>query len=250
MRQGIHRIAQFGLAGLQYRLRELDVVDVHADHVKTLYRTVVCFVRHRTYAKPAALAVRMRNRSFVGDGFTRQCARDEWISQLRGLDAKYLCRGPANGLFAAPPVVAQECVVDKRVTTIHIEIGDRFGNVVGEQTQLPFLLAQVFAQHDIIIDVGENRIDTCHLRIVGLVRNDVAAYPACSAARKIGEPFIGCAFTRKPFFKVRAYCIDDLITESFLDNFSDDRLFCDASPLFTRAIVKTYQSVSADITDR
>ncbi len=151
-------------------------------------------------------------------------------------------------LRLAHPV--RERLVDERVFERAVEVGDRAGNVVGEQPQLDFLRLQRVADADVVLDVGHHREcagDPGADLAVGEQRD---AHPAQLAARLAVAPLVGDGRARERALDVALHLGRSLAGEHVAQHAAEEVVGRDADPVAERLVGEAHLELPVEIEDR
>ena len=148
---------QLLLARRQRLLGELEIVDVVLGAIQAAYRAGGIEVGRDAAVHPPPLPVRADADALVVDVLAFLRALDDRAQERVDVVRHDLVGRLAVDLVlrAAHPV--GERLVDEGVLEFPVEIGDRAGNVVGEQPQLRFLRLQRLADADVVLDIVDHR---------------------------------------------------------------------------------------------
>ena len=130
--QAVHRAAQLSLAILKLHVRSLDVMDVGADHVKSLRFAVGPQIRDDTNALPARRASGTRHQPLIDHRFTIQGTFYTWCGERCRFTSEHFFSRLADDFMAWLATLRQKSVVDKFVALLGIDIANRLGNIVCE----------------------------------------------------------------------------------------------------------------------
>ena len=164
-------------------LGALQVVNVVFGAVDAAELAVGVEVRRDAAMHPALLAADRRVDALVLDVLAAVRALEHRPQERRDARRQHFERRAAVDLLLRQAHPVRERLVDEGVRGGAIEIGDRAGNVVGEEPELHFLRAQRIANADVVVDVGhhgEDAVDAAADRAIGEERD---AHPAQLARR-------------------------------------------------------------------
>ena len=181
---------QLLLARRQRLLGQLQVVDVVFGAIQPAHLARRIEVGRDPAVHPAALAVGAGPYPLVLDVLALERALDDRSQERIDVVRHDLVRGLAVDFRLRPADPVGEGLVDERVLERAIEVGDRAGNVVGEQPQLRFLRLQRLANANVVFDVVDHRERAAGLAAGLAIGEQRDAHPAQVAAGRPLAPIV------------------------------------------------------------
>ncbi len=191
LRNVVREQAQLLLARGERLFRRLEVVDVVLGAVEPAHLAGGVEVRRDAPVHPALVAVRVLADPLVLDVLAELRALQDRAQERRHVGLQHFVRRFPVDLVLRLFHPVRERLVHEGVAQRAVEVGDRAGDVVGEEPQLHFLRLQRVADADVVLDVRHHREGAGDASAHVAIGEQRHAHPARFAAGALVAALVG-----------------------------------------------------------
>ena len=242
--------AQLLLARRERLLGDLEVVDVVFGAVESADPSRRVEVGRDAAVHPARRVVGRAVDPLVLDVLAALRALEDGAQEFRDVGLQDFERRPAVDLVlrAAHPV--RERLVDERVRRRRVEVGDRAGDVVGDEAQLDFLRSQRIADRDVVVDIRHHGEEAADVSAHRAVREERDAHPAQLAGRLAFAPLERDLRAVERARDVFVHFGERAAGDQLLDVAPEEIVGCDADPGAERLVREADLELPVEVDDR
>ncbi len=231
-------------------LRLLEIVDVVFGAVEPAHLAGRIEIGRHASVHPASLAVGVLADALVFDVLARLRALQHRTQESRDVGRHHLERRLAVDLVLRLAHPVRERLVHERVVQALVEIGDRTGNVVGEQAQLLLLRLQCIANANVVLDVvphDECAADAPAHFAIGKERH---AHPAQFAGRAPLAPLVGDRRTGERALDVALHLGERVRRQEVAQRMAEQIVGRHADPVGERLVGEAQAQLPVEVQDR